>query len=80
MDIERHGILAQIDQQLEQAGTGKSKLVTAQVWLADMRLFEEHNAAWNERVDRSNPPVRACVQADLVRPGLLVEIMVTAAK
>ena len=45
-----------------------------------MRLFEEHNAAWNERVDRSNPPVRACVQADLVRPGLLVEIMVTAAK
>jgi len=73
-------VLAQIDQQLGQAGTDKSRLLTAQVWLADMRLFEEHNAVWNEWVDRSNPPVRACVRADLVRPGLLVEIMVTAAR
>jgi enamine deaminase RidA (YjgF/YER057c/UK114 family) len=62
------------------AGTDKSKLLTAQVWLSDMRLFEAHNAAWNAWVDRENPPVRACVRADLVRPGLLVEIMVTAGR
>ncbi len=35
---------------------------------------------WNEWVDRNNPPVRACVRADLWRPGMLVEIMVIAAK
>lgn len=73
-------VLDRIDQLLEKAGTNKSKLLTAQVWLADMALFEEHNAVWNEWVDRSNPPVRACVSAGLWRPGMLVEIMVTAAK
>ncbi len=73
-------VLARIDELLAMAGTDKSKLLTAQVWLSDMRLFETHNAAWNAWVDRDNPPVRACVRADLVRPGLLVEIMVTAAR
>ncbi len=73
-------VLDRIDHLLHQAGTDKSKLLTAQVWLADMRLFEAHNAAWNAWVDPSHPPVHACVQADLWRPGMLVEIMVTAAR
>jgi enamine deaminase RidA (YjgF/YER057c/UK114 family) len=61
------------------AGTDKSRLLTAQVWLADMSLFEAHNAVWNEWVDRANPPARVCVRAELWRPQMLVEIMVTAA-
>lgn len=73
-------VLERIDRLLETAGTDKSKLLSAQVWLADMRLFEEHNAAWNAWVDPRNPPVRACVRAELWRPNLLVEIMVTATK
>ena len=73
-------VLERIDRLLAAAGTDKSKLLTAQVWLADMGLFEAHNAAWNEWVDRANPPARACVGAPLFRPGLLVEIMVTAAR
>ena len=73
-------VLQRIDRLLETAGTDKSKLLTAQVWLADMRLFEDHNAAWNEWVDPQNPPVRACVRAELWRPNMLVEIMVTATK
>ena len=72
--------LARIDEQLARVGTDKSKLLTAQVWLSDMRLFQTHNAAWNEWVDPEHPPVRACVQAELSAPGLLVEIMVTAAR
>src|SRR5215468_7662585 len=72
-------VLGRIDEALKLAGTHKSKLLTAQVWLADMRMFEAHNAAWNAWVDPQNPPVRACVRADLVRT-CLVEIMVTAAK
>jgi enamine deaminase RidA (YjgF/YER057c/UK114 family) len=73
-------VLDRIDRLLQTAGTDKSKLLTAQIWLSDMRLFEAHNAVWNEWVDPKNPPVRACVQADLWRPNMLVEIMVTAAK
>src|SRR5262245_50190025 len=72
-------VLDRIDAALAQAGTSKSKLLTAQVWLADMRLFEAHNVVWNAWVDPQNAPVRACVRADLVRT-CLVEIMVTAAK
>ena len=72
-------VLDRIDEALNLAGTNKSKLLTAQVWLADMRLFEAHNAVWNAWVDPRNAPVRACVRAELVRKSL-VEIMVTAAK
>ena len=72
-------VLERIDEALRLAGTDKSKLLTAQVWLSDMRLFEAHNAVWNEWVDPDNAPARACVRADLVRM-CLVEIMVTAAK
>jgi enamine deaminase RidA (YjgF/YER057c/UK114 family) len=71
-------VLQRIDNLLAQAGTNKSRLLTAQVWLADMRFFRQHNLAWNEWVDPQNPPARACVQAELFAPGLLVEIMATA--
>jgi enamine deaminase RidA (YjgF/YER057c/UK114 family) len=73
-------VLGKIDWLLEKAGTDKSKLLTANVWLADIQDFEEHNSVWNEWVDRQNPPTRVCVQAPLWRPNILVEIMVTAAQ
>jgi enamine deaminase RidA (YjgF/YER057c/UK114 family) len=74
-------VLAQIDSLLRAAGTSKAKLLTAQVWLTDMDDFADHNDAWNEWVDQEHPPVRACLQSPrLWGPGLLVEIMVTAAK
>ena len=78
--VQTKKVLASIDGLLEKAGTDKSKLLTAQVWLADMQDFEEHNSAWNEWVDRQNPPARVCVQTPLWRPNILVEIMVTAAQ
>jgi len=73
-------ILDKIDSYLEKAGTNKSKLLTAQLWITDMGAFKAMNAVWNAWVDPENPPVRACVKADLARPEILVEIMVTAAK
>jgi enamine deaminase RidA (YjgF/YER057c/UK114 family) len=73
-------VLKRIDEHLAAAGTDKSRLLTAQVWLADMATFVAHNEVWNEWVDPSNPPVRACIQAQLTHPSLLVEIMVTAAR
>jgi enamine deaminase RidA (YjgF/YER057c/UK114 family) len=78
MKTQTRQVLERIDRLLKAAGTNKSKRLTAQVWLSDMRLFAEHNNAWNEWVDRQNPPVRACVCADLWKPNMLVEIMVTA--
>jgi len=73
--------LAHIDTLLAAAGTTKAKLLSAQVWLTDMKNFAAHNDAWNEWVDPKNPPARAClVSPQLFYPGLLVEIMVTAAK
>ena len=73
-------ILAKIDDYLKQAGTSKSNLLTANLWIKDMALFAEMNSVWNAWVDPENPPARACVKADLARPEVLVEIMVTAAK
>jgi enamine deaminase RidA (YjgF/YER057c/UK114 family) len=72
-------VLRRVDELLKFAGTDKSQLLSVQVWIADMRLFEDHNAVWNEWVDPANPPARTCLTTDFWRPGMLVEIMVVAA-
>lgn len=77
---QTQSILDTIDGYLAKAGTDKSKLLTAQLWITDMANFKAMNAVWNAWVDPANPPVRACVQSGLARPEILVEIMVTAAK
>ena len=73
-------ILDKIDGYLAQAGPSKSNLLSANLWIKDMALFADMNSVWNAWVDPENPPARACVKADLARPEILVEIMVTAAK
>jgi len=72
-------VLRRVDELLSLAGTDKSRLLSAQVWIADMRLFEDHNSVWNEWVDPANPLARACLTTDFWRPGMLVEVMVVAA-
>jgi enamine deaminase RidA (YjgF/YER057c/UK114 family) len=72
--------LERVDRLLAVAGTNKSRILAVQVWLADMSLLAAHDAVWNEWVDPAAPPVRACGRADLWRPGMLVEMMVTARK
>jgi enamine deaminase RidA (YjgF/YER057c/UK114 family) len=74
-------VLTRIDALLATAGTSKANLLAAQVWLTDMGLFSAHNEAWNAWVDPRNAPVRACLLSPrLWYPGMLVEIMVTAAR
>ncbi len=72
-------ILAQIDALLAEAGTDKSKLLTANIWLSDIKYFKDMNLVWDAWVSPGNTPARACVEAKLARDDLLVEIMVTAA-
>src|SRR5690349_14106234 len=73
-------ILTTIDGYLAEAGTDKSKLLTANIWLADMRTFAEMNAVWDAWVSPGNTPARATLEAKLATPENKEEIMVTAAK
>lgn len=73
-------VLKKIDSYLERAGTDKSKILSAIVWLRDMKDYDAYNEAWDAWVDMVNQPVRATVESRLAKPGYLVEIMVTAVK
>ena len=72
-------ILARIDRHLADASTHKSRLLSAVVYLSDMKQKDALNAVWSAWIDPANPPVRACVGAQLSSATTLVEIMVTAA-
>lgn len=72
-------ILAKIDGLLKLAGTNKSRLLSAVVYVADMRVKPGMDEAWIAWVDPKNPPARATVETRLGTPDTLVEIMVTAA-
>ena len=71
-------VLAQIEATLVESGSSKSRILTATIYIADMTAKPELNRAWDEWVDRSNPPLRACIGAALEGADL-VEILVTAA-
>ena len=71
-------ILQQIDDLLARAGTDKSKLLKATIWITDMAKFAEMNAVWDAWVSPGNTPVRACVESKLALPKFDVEIMVEA--
>lgn len=73
-------ILSLIDGFLAKAGTDKSKLLTANIWITDMANFAEMNAVWDAWVSPGNTPARATVEAQLAAPQYKVEIMVVAAK
>ena len=73
-------ILATIDSHLAKAGTDKSKLLTANIWITDMAKFAEMNAVWDAWVSPGNTPARATVEAKLAAPDYNVEIMVQAAR
>lgn len=73
-------ILGSIDRLLKEAGTDKSKLLSAQVWLADIARFNEMNEVWDAWLSPGNAPARATVEAKLAAPDFAVEIMVIAAR
>lgn len=73
-------IVSTIDGYLAQAGSDKSKILSATIYLADMKTFAEMNAVWDTWVVAGQTPARATVEAKLAAPDYTVEIMVTAAK
>lgn len=77
---QTHTTLAEIEALLAKAGTDKSRILSATIWLADIADFEAMNAVWDAWVDKDNPPARATSEARLASPDYLVEIIVVAAR
>jgi len=73
-------ILSQIDGFLALAGTDKTKLLSANIWITDMANFAEMNSVWDSWVSPGNTPARATVEAKLASTDYKVEIMVVAAR
>ena len=73
-------ILSIIDGHLATAGTDRTKLLKATIWLSDIRTVDEMNKVWDAWVPAGCAPVRACIEALLQGPEKKVEIQVTAAK
>lgn len=72
-------VLAEIDRLLAMVGTDKTKILTAQIWMADMADFAEMNAVWDAWVAEGHAPARATGESALATPEYKVEIIVTAA-
>jgi enamine deaminase RidA (YjgF/YER057c/UK114 family) len=72
-------VLASIDALLAQAGSSKSRILMAQIYLADMADYAGLNSVWDRWVDKSSTPSRATVEARLAKPEWKVEVVVTAA-
>ncbi|MDQ1119333.1 RidA family protein [Pseudoxanthomonas winnipegensis] len=72
-------VLAAIDALLARAGTDKSKILRAEIFMADLAEFAGMNAVWETWVVPGHTPARATVQARLADPAWKVEIVVTAA-
>jgi enamine deaminase RidA (YjgF/YER057c/UK114 family) len=73
-------ILKEIDRLLKLSGTDKTKVVSATIWVSDIRLRDPMNEAWNAWTKGENLPGRACIEAKLADPRVLVEIAVVAVK
>ncbi|MEQ8828889.1 MAG: RidA family protein [Alphaproteobacteria bacterium] len=71
--------LESVDALLAEAGTDKTRLLQATVWLADMKDFAAANEVWDAWVAPGNPPTRACGEAKLATPDYLYEVIIVAA-
>ena len=77
---QTEAVLAKIDDLLAKVGSDKTRLLTAQIWLADIGSdFAAMNAVWDAWVAPGHAPARWTGEAKLATPGYLVEIIVTAA-
>ena len=72
-------VLAAVDALLARAGTDKTRILRAQIYLADLADFDAMNAVWEAWVVEGHTPPRATVQAALAKPGWKIEVVVTAA-
>ena len=73
-------VLEKIDALLAEAGSDNTRILSAQVWLASIGHFAAMNEVWDAWIPEGHAPARACIEARLAKPELLVEIGIVAAK
>ncbi len=76
---QTENMLAKVDALLEQAGSDREHILSATVYIRDMKDFAGMNAVWDAWVPEGHAPARACVEARMARPDLLVEVSIVAA-
>ncbi len=79
ISVQTEQVLDTIDQLLTEAGSDKSRLLSAQIWLANIGHFAEMNQVWDAWIPEGQAPARACIEARLATPEYLVEIGIIAA-
>lgn len=77
---QARAVLNQIDELLARAGSDKSHILSATIWLADMADYDEMNAVWDAWVAGIQPPTRATGESRLASPDYKIEIIVVAAQ
>jgi enamine deaminase RidA (YjgF/YER057c/UK114 family) len=76
--VQTQQVLQKVDALLAEAGSDKSKILSAQIWIASMGHFAQMNEVWDAWVPSGHAPARACIEARLASPDLLVEIGIVA--
>jgi enamine deaminase RidA (YjgF/YER057c/UK114 family) len=77
--VQTQQVLQKIDTLLAEVGSDKSKILSAQIWIASMGHFAKMNEVWDAWVAEGHAPARACIEARLASPDLLVEVGIVAA-
>lgn len=72
-------VLHKIETLLTEAGSDRTKILSAQIWLTSMGHFAAMNEVWDAWIPEGHAPARACIEARLASPDLLVEIGIIAA-
>ena len=78
IENQTKNILDKIDTYLNEVGSQKGNILSANIWLSSIKDFESMNKIWDQWVDSENPPVRACVESKLASEKFIVEISVVA--
>lgn len=78
--IQAKSVLGVVEEALERAGTDKSRMLIAQIYLKHRQDAAAFNAVWNEWLPKGCAPARICVEANMLNDAVLVELTVTAAK
>lgn len=79
LQAQTQDVLEQIEAVLAEVGSGKSKLLSINIYLPNIADFDAMNSVYDAWVDKDNPPVRACIEARLANPDLRIEITAIAA-
>jgi len=72
-------VLKKIEDLLNKYGSDKNHILSANIYLRDMKDFADMNSVWDAWIEDGNEPARACVEARMARESLLVEITIVAA-